>query len=158
MTQIYMGLQEKPPCCWHLFSHVAIFCSLVTNFWPSTVGVNVDDQLCLRLHHNPTPRLRIRRYVSFIISESFKVRSPYPYTLLLYLYILFYELWLMTGIAYLLLMSYYYVVATFTPRSSHISNTRFTHSLLLGSSLPAGRRSAPRDRYIAICYCASICC
>jgi len=19
VTQIYMGLQEKPPCCWHLF-------------------------------------------------------------------------------------------------------------------------------------------
>ena len=33
-----MGLQEKPPCCLHLFSHVAIFCSLVTNFWPSTVS------------------------------------------------------------------------------------------------------------------------
>ena len=39
------------------------------------------------------------------------------------------------------------VVATFTPRSSHISNARFTHSLLLASSLAAGRRSAPRDRY-----------
>jgi len=37
VTRIYMGLQEKLPWCWHLFSHVAIFCSLVTNFWPSTV-------------------------------------------------------------------------------------------------------------------------
>jgi len=35
-----------------------------------------------------------------------------------------------------------YVVATFTPRSSHISNARFTHSLLLASSLAAGRRQA----------------
>ena len=51
-----------------------------------------------------------------------------------------------------------FVVATFTPRSSHISNARFTHSLLLASSLAAGRRSAPRDRYTAICYCASIRC
>jgi len=32
------------------------------------------------------------------------------------------------------------------PRSSHISNARFTHSLLLAVSLAAGRRSAPRDR------------
>ena len=32
-------------------------------------------------------------------------------------------------------------MATFTPRSSHISNARFTHSLLLASSLAAGRRS-----------------
>jgi len=43
----------------------------------------------------------------------------------------------------------YYVVATFTPRSSHISNARFTHSLLLAISLAAGRRSAPQDRAIA---------
>ena len=43
----------------------------------------------------------------------------------------------------------FYVVATFrpTPRSSHISNARFTHSLLLASSLAAGRRSAARDRF-----------
>ena len=41
------------------------------------------------------------------------------------------------------------VVATFTPRSSHISKTRFTHSLLLASSLAAGRRSAPRKRAMA---------
>jgi len=41
------------------------------------------------------------------------------------------------------------VVATFSPRSSHISNARFTHSLLLASSLAAGRRSAPRDRAMA---------
>jgi len=39
-----------------------------------------------------------------------------------------------------------YVVATFMPRSSHISNARFTHSLLLAISLAAGRRSAPQDR------------
>jgi len=51
-----------------------------------------------------------------------------------------------------------FVVATFTPRSSHISNARFTRNLLLASSLAAGRRSAPRDRYTAICYCASIRC
>jgi len=38
MTQIYTGLQEKLPCCGHLFSHVSVFCSLVTNFWPVTVG------------------------------------------------------------------------------------------------------------------------
>jgi len=51
-----------------------------------------------------------------------------------------------------------FVVATHTPRSSHISNARFTRNLLLASSLAAGRRSAPRDRYTAICYCASIRC
>jgi len=50
------------------------------------------------------------------------------------------------------------VVATFTPRSSHISNARFTHSLLLAVSLAAGRRSAPRDRYDGHSYCASIRC
>jgi len=47
-------------------------------------------------------------------------------------------------------------VATFTPRSSHISNARFMHSLLLASSLAAGRRSAPRewdryDRHLLLC-------
>ena len=50
------------------------------------------------------------------------------------------------------------VVATFTPRSSHISNARFTHSLLLAVSLAAGRRSTPWDRYDHHFYCASICC
>ena len=52
---------------------------------------------------------------------------------------------------------FFFVVATFTPRSSHISNARFMHRLL-AVSLAAGRRSAPRDweRYAAICYCASI--
>ena len=39
------------------------------------------------------------------------------------------------------------VVATFTPRRSHISGARFTRSLLLASRLPAGCRSAPRYRY-----------
>jgi len=51
-----------------------------------------------------------------------------------------------------------YVVATCTSRSSHISNARFTHSLLLAVSLAAGRRSAPRDRYDGHSYCASIRC
>ena len=51
------------------------------------------------------------------------------------------------AIAQLSCIKTYYVLATFTPRSSHISNARFTHSLLLASSLAAGRRSAPRDRY-----------
>jgi len=37
------------------------------------------------------------------------------------------------------------VVAMFTPRSSHISKARFTHSLLLAVSLTAGRCSAPWD-------------
>jgi len=37
-----------------------------------------------------------------------------------------------------------YVVATFTPRSSHISNARFTHSLLLAVILAAGGRSESR--------------
>jgi len=51
------------------------------------------------------------------------------------------------------------VVATFTPRGSHILNAiRFTHSLLLAVSLAAVRRSATRDRYDRHCYCASICC
>jgi len=40
-------------------------------------------------------------------------------------------------------------VATFKPKSSHISHARFTHSLLLAVSLAAGRRSAPRDRAMA---------
>ena len=40
-------------------------------------------------------------------------------------------------------------MATFTPRSSHISKARFTHSLLLAVSLAAGRRSAPRDKAMA---------
>jgi len=34
-------------------------------------------------------------------------------------------------------------------RSSHISNARFTHSLLLAVSLASGRRSALRDRAMA---------
>ena len=34
-----------------------------------------------------------------------------------------------------------FVVATFTPRSSHISNAKFTHSLLLAVSLAAGRQA-----------------
>jgi len=50
------------------------------------------------------------------------------------------------------------VVATFTPRSSHISNATFTHSLLLASRLAAGRRSAPRDKYYRHCCCSSIRC
>ena len=37
-------------------------------------------------------------------------------------------------------------MSTFTPRRSHISGARFTHSPLLASRLPAGRRSAPWDR------------
>ena len=40
-------------------------------------------------------------------------------------------------------------MAAFTPRSSHISKARFTHSLLLAVSLAAGRRSAPWDRAMA---------
>ena len=51
----------------------------------------------------------------------------------------------------------FYVVATFTPTSSHISNAGFMHSLLLASNLAAGRRSAPRDRYDGHSYFASIC-
>ena len=42
-----------------------------------------------------------------------------------------------------------YVVATYTPRSNHISNARITHSLLLAVSLAAGRRSALWDRALA---------
>jgi len=44
------------------------------------------------------------------------------------------------------------VVATFMPRSSHISNARFTPCLLLASSLAAGRRSASRARYVGHTY------
>jgi len=40
-------------------------------------------------------------------------------------------------------------VATFTPRSNHISTATFTHSLLLAVSLAAGRRSALWDRAMA---------
>ena len=40
-------------------------------------------------------------------------------------------------------------MATFTPRSNHISNARITHSLLLAVSLAAGRRSALWDRAMA---------
>jgi len=43
----------------------------------------------------------------------------------------------------------YFVVATFMPRSSHISNSTFTRSLLLATSLAAGRRSASRKRAMA---------
>ena len=40
-------------------------------------------------------------------------------------------------------------MATFTPRSNHISNARITHCLLLAVSLAAGRRSALWDRAMA---------
>jgi len=44
------------------------------------------------------------------------------------------------------------------PRSSHISNARFTHSLLLASNLAAGRRSAAYYQQWRVCYCSSIRC
>ena len=40
-------------------------------------------------------------------------------------------------------------MATFTPRSNHISAATFTHSLLLAVSLAAGRRSAVWVRAMA---------